>query len=246
MDGLNVYLYVGNNPVNHVDPEGLRKARYEKRWGGRGPDRLKWDLDDKEKAKIAELRSELQDLQQQRGEARDAGDKEAWERIQQGIDARRAYIDAIEGFTPDMGRPVGDTTVTFDFDEYETGKTSLSKTLWRGIKAGVSAGVWIEGGRYQSSRTIPQKAKDVLKSVQEKGSPPKGFKGGKIFENRDNKLPPGRTYKEYDIDPKTPSSSRTAERIVIDQESGQAWYTSDHYGTFQEIPKEAAKSGAGK
>jgi ribonuclease T1 len=62
-----------------------------------------------------------------------------------------------------------------------------------------------------------------------------GYKGNKVYQNTAGKLPPGGKYKEYDIDPKVQGVHRTAERIVIDENTGRAWYTSDHYETFIEI-----------
>lgn len=49
--------------------------------------------------------------------------------------------------------------------------------------------------------------------------------------NRERRLPSGR-YREYDIYPLVPGRNRGAERIVVDQRSGKAYYTSDHYRTF--------------
>jgi len=82
---------------------------------------------------------------------------------------------------------------------------------------------------------IPQKARDTLKQVQETGKSPEGYKGGRKFKNKEGNLPENGNYKEYDVDPKPLEGSRNSERIVIDEETGKAWYTSDHYKTFKEI-----------
>ncbi|MBI5027085.1 MAG: hypothetical protein HZC12_10250 [Nitrospirae bacterium] len=79
------------------------------------------------------------------------------------------------------------------------------------------------------------KATNVFKHIKTKGVPPQGYKGGRIFQNREGKLPQGGKYREYDIDPYVSGQSRTAERIVIDESTGRAWYTPDHYKTFVEI-----------
>ena len=63
------------------------------------------------------------------------------------------------------------------------------------------------------------------------GEPPPGHVGGRTFQNRERRLPRG-SYREYDVDPKAPGRSRGAERIVIEQRSGKAYYTRDHYETF--------------
>jgi RHS repeat-associated protein len=78
----------------------------------------------------------------------------------------------------------------------------------------------------------PRKAYDVLDKIkQQKGSPPHGHKGGREYDNSDNKLPSGK-YKEYDVDPKIPGQARNDERIVLEQNTGKAYYTNDHYQTF--------------
>ena len=38
--------------------------------------------------------------------------------------------------------------------------------------------------------------------------------------------------REYDVDPKVRGKNGGAERIVIDQRTGKAYYTADHYRTF--------------
>jgi len=77
-----------------------------------------------------------------------------------------------------------------------------------------------------------QKAKDLLEAVQQReGKAPPGYIGGRAFQNRERHLPPGR-YREYDVNPKIRGRSRDAERIVIEQDTGKAYYTADHYLTF--------------
>lgn len=80
--------------------------------------------------------------------------------------------------------------------------------------------------------TAPQKARDLLKLLQERdGAPLPGYIGGRNFQNRERRLPSGR-YREYDVNPRVRGRSRDAERIVIEQRSGKAYYTGDHYRTF--------------
>ena len=84
-----------------------------------------------------------------------------------------------------------------------------------------------------------QKAKDLLEAIQQhEGKALPGYIGGRVFQNRERRLPPG-YYREYDVNPKIRGRSRDAERIVIEQDSGRAYYTGDHYRTFillNEIP----------
>ena len=79
---------------------------------------------------------------------------------------------------------------------------------------------------------VPATAYEVLAVIQRNGgkSPP-GYVGGRTFMNRERRLPSGR-YREYDIHPIVPGRNRGAERIVVDQRSGKAYYSGDHYRTF--------------
>jgi len=80
--------------------------------------------------------------------------------------------------------------------------------------------------------TPPQKARDLLTLLQERGGAPlPGYIGGRDFQNRERRLPRGR-YREYDVNPKIQGRSRDAERIVIERRTGKAYYTGDHYRTF--------------
>jgi ribonuclease T1 len=80
--------------------------------------------------------------------------------------------------------------------------------------------------------TPPQKARDLLTLLQERGGTPlPGYIGGRDFQNRERRLPRGR-YREYDVNPKIRGRTRDAERIVIEQRTGKAYYTGDHYRTF--------------
>ena len=83
-----------------------------------------------------------------------------------------------------------------------------------------------------SLTTPPRKAYDLLKQLEERGGIPlPGYVGGRDFQNRERRLPQG-SYREYDVNPKIRGRGRDAERIVIEQRSGKAYYTGDHYRTF--------------
>ncbi len=80
--------------------------------------------------------------------------------------------------------------------------------------------------------TPPEKAYDLLTQLEKRGGRPlPGYVGGRDFQNRERRLPPGR-YREYDVNPKIRGRGRDAERIVIEQRTGKAYYTGDHYRTF--------------
>ena len=83
-----------------------------------------------------------------------------------------------------------------------------------------------------ATTAVPDHAYAVLEQVLERGgAPPPGHVGGRPFRNRERRLPAGR-YREYDVNPRVPGKPRGAERIVIERDSGRAWYTADHYRTF--------------
>lgn len=78
----------------------------------------------------------------------------------------------------------------------------------------------------------PPKARDVLAEIARRGGePPTGYVGGRRFENRERRLPPGR-YREYDVNPRVRGRDRGPERLVIEGRTGRAYYTPDHYRTF--------------
>jgi ribonuclease T1 len=79
---------------------------------------------------------------------------------------------------------------------------------------------------------IPAKAHAVLKAIQDRGGDPlPGYVGGRLFQNRERRLPRG-SYREYDVEPRRRGKNRGAERIVIERRTGKAYYTGDHYRTF--------------
>lgn len=95
------------------------------------------------------------------------------------------------------------------------------------------------------SKVVPKKAEDILAEIKKRnGSPPQGYKGGKVFENTGGTtakpsevLPKSDavgnpiTYKEYDVNPYQKGVNRGPERIVVGSD-GTGYYTSDHYTTF--------------
>jgi len=81
---------------------------------------------------------------------------------------------------------------------------------------------------------VPQKALDVLRIVRTTGQPPDGYVGGRVFENREGRLPADGDYREFDVDPH--NGQRNAERLIVEWNTKKAWYTGDHYQTFTELP----------
>jgi guanyl-specific ribonuclease Sa len=64
-----------------------------------------------------------------------------------------------------------------------------------------------------------------------------GYKGGGVFENRNNDLPsqPKGYYKEWDTSSKQKGVDRTPERIVTGK-GGEVYYTNTHYGDSKQGP----------
>ena len=85
---------------------------------------------------------------------------------------------------------------------------------------------------HRAAKDPLQKAKDLFEAIQQhEGKALPGYIGGRRFQNRERRLPPGH-YREYDVNPKVRGRSRDAERIVIEQDTGRAYYTGNHYRTF--------------
>ncbi len=95
-----------------------------------------------------------------------------------------------------------------------------------------SVGAGSETNSLGGLATIPESARETLKAIEERqGDSLPGYVGGRTFQNRERTLPRGH-YREYDVHPKVPGKNRGAERIVIDQRTGKAYYTADHYHSF--------------
>jgi ribonuclease T1 len=77
-----------------------------------------------------------------------------------------------------------------------------------------------------------ERAREMLATIQARGGEPlAGYVGGRAFQNRERRLPPGR-YREYDVHPRVAGRDRGPERLIIEQATGRAYYTGDHYRTF--------------
>jgi RHS repeat-associated protein len=90
-----------------------------------------------------------------------------------------------------------------------------------------------------------EKVQNVLDRVRDKGSPPAGYKGGRMFENTGahgaqrlpDTDPAGNpiAYREWDVNPKVKGVDRGEERLVTGSD-GSAYYTTDHYLSFIQVP----------
>jgi ribonuclease T1 len=87
---------------------------------------------------------------------------------------------------------------------------------------------------------VPEKVGRVLKYVDENKKAPKGYVGGRIFQNRERRLPKFDKekkpikYQEWDVNPKVRGRNRGPQRLITGSD-GSAFYTPDHYKTFTKI-----------
>jgi hypothetical protein len=58
---------------------------------------------------------------------------------------------------------------------------------------------------------------------------------GGTYYNDDGQLPSGDSFQEFDVNPRACGASRDAVRIVVDMDSGEVWYSPDHYSDFYEL-----------
>jgi ribonuclease T1 len=92
----------------------------------------------------------------------------------------------------------------------------------------------------QATDNIPPKVYKLLKYVKEHGEAPEGYVGGRIFQNRERNLATKDKnsqkikYQEWDVNPKKQGKNRGTERLVTGSDD-TAWYTNDHYHTFQSV-----------
>ncbi|MCC6689108.1 MAG: hypothetical protein IT268_08685 [Saprospiraceae bacterium] len=93
------------------------------------------------------------------------------------------------------------------------------------------------------SQKIPPEAYEVAAyALAHQGEAMPGYKGNTPFRNREKILPIKNaqskklSYKEYDIYPLQRGKRRGARRVVIDSDDN-AYYTKDHYKTFQSMQK---------
>jgi ribonuclease T1 len=91
-----------------------------------------------------------------------------------------------------------------------------------------------QSSKHPDAALVPPKALDVLAYVRRTGEAPDGYVGGRVFENREGRLPADGDYREFDIDPH--NGQRNADRIIVEWNSKKAWYTGDHYRTFIPLP----------
>ncbi len=82
--------------------------------------------------------------------------------------------------------------------------------------------------------SVPQYALEVLSYVKKYDKAPQNYVGGRLFENRENRLPRNTSYREWDVRPKSKGKNRGAERLITSKDK-HAYFTNDHYRSFTKI-----------
>ncbi|MCL1972588.1 MAG: M48 family metalloprotease [Endomicrobia bacterium] len=82
-----------------------------------------------------------------------------------------------------------------------------------------------------------EKAADMVTYLNaHNGSTPKNISGKGVYKNKDNLLPKADkdVYLKYDLAVPGPSG-RDTERIVVNTQTGEVWYTANHYESFEKL-----------
>ena len=102
---------------------------------------------------------------------------------------------------------------------HSAGSSSEPTPLFASVPSGQSAWPALHNampplGRLHRAAEDPiQKAKDLLKAIQQNGGKAlPGYIGGRRFQNRERRVPLGH-YREYDVNPKIRGRPRDAERM---------------------------------
>ena len=70
-------------------------------------------------------------------------------------------------------------------------------------------------GRRVASRDVPGYAREVFAYVLKNGRAPKGYVGGRVWQNREHRLPSGGDYREYDVHPKVRGVNSNYLNVII-------------------------------
>ncbi|MFG2719976.1 ribonuclease domain-containing protein [Streptomyces sp. NPDC048416] len=100
--------------------------------------------------------------------------------------------------------------------------------------APASAPGWAKGMATVAADRLPSEARRTLTLI-DKGGPFPYSKDGVVFGNVEKLLPPHKRgyYHEYTVD--TPNSRDRGARRLVTGQSGEFYYTGDHYKTFKAV-----------
>lgn len=94
--------------------------------------------------------------------------------------------------------------------------------------------------QHETTQKVPDYVLEVLTFIRKNGEAPKGYVGGREFQNREKRLPAKASdgkkirYSEWDVHPKVKGQNRGPERLVTGSDHS-AYYTRDHYKSFVKI-----------
>lgn len=97
-------------------------------------------------------------------------------------------------------------------------------------------------GRNGPQGDLPPHVRSTLEYIRQNNRAPDGYVGGRVFENRERRLPVKNArgqrirYREWDVYPKRPGKNRGPERIVTSDDQ-KAYYTRDHYRSFKPVER---------
>lgn len=188
----NRYVYVENNPVNAVDPDGRIVETL-------------WDL-----ANVV------------------IGAKSLYDNVSSGhyaaaaIDAVGVIVDGAAVVAPGVPGGVGTAIRVARASDKVDDVADIAKT--------------VNGGR----RLLPFKDSDRITEVNNtldriQDGARKYKQDGSVFRNAEGKLPdrPAGYYREYTVD--TPGATNRGARRIVQGQSGETYYTDDHYNSFVTI-----------
>ncbi len=103
----------------------------------------------------------------------------------------------------------------------------------------VLAYIYFNHRRAQEQESIPPYVLETLSYIKQHKRAPEGYVGGRVFRNREKRLPiysgsKRISYKEWDVHPKVKGKNRGAERLVTGSDRS-AYYTRDHYQSFIQL-----------
>lgn len=228
-------MYCGNSPLSNLDPTGLGDVSYD----SGGPDSISKAQQD-EWFKNHDIELTDKSVIQQVADV-----------VETAATVARAVVpgfENLENAVSSLGQgKVGDaaqyavTAVAEAGTATMTGALAAKAATALGAKQAAKAAAASASKAAVAASKVPSKFTDTLKTIQDTGKAPAGFKGGSTFANDGRAggqvLPKTDaagnpvTYKEWDVNPYQKGLNRGAERIVTCSD-GQAYYTTDHYKTF--------------
>ena len=151
----------------------------------------------------------------------------------------------ITGVTPYAAIPAATASSSSTSPSKSAGGTTCGRRMTTGVPSWISPrSKAMRASATVENAAIPDRAWQTLEYIDAGDWPDAadapGTRGGQSWQNRDGDLPRKDgsgatiTYQEWDVNPKKRGQSRDAERIVTGSD-GSAWYTGDHYETFERM-----------